>query len=77
LRDSVTILPMSTTIFGGCAKTIMIKNGLYSLTATSRDVVDDEVDGVLILHDGKLHGDDSYVYYAGSYECSAESGRVK
>ena len=49
----------------------MIKNGLYSLTATSRDVVDDEVDGVLILHDGKLHGDDSYVYYAGSYECSA------
>ena len=49
----------------------MIKNGLYALTAVSRDVVDGEVGGILILRDGKLQGGDSYVYYTGSYECSA------
>jgi hypothetical protein len=49
----------------------MIKNGLYSLTATPREGGDGEVGGVLILHDGKLHGGDSYVYYTGTYECSA------
>lgn len=49
----------------------MIKNGLYSLTATSREGADGEVGGVLILHDGKLHGGDSFVYYTGTYECSA------
>jgi hypothetical protein len=48
----------------------MIKNGLYSLTATSRGGVDGEVGGVLVLHDGDLYGGDSYVYYTGSYECS-------
>jgi len=44
----------------------MIKNGLYSLAAVA--VV--EVGGVLILHDGKLHGGDSYGYYTGTYDCS-------
>ena len=48
----------------------MIKNGLYSLAAVAVDGVDVEVGGVLILHDGKLHGGDSYVYYAGTYDCS-------
>ncbi len=37
----------------------MIKNGLYSLAAVAVDGVDVEVGGVLILHDGKLHGGDS------------------
>ena len=50
---------MSAMIFGGCAETIMIKNGLYSLTATSRGGVDGEVGGVLVLHDGNLYGGDS------------------
>jgi hypothetical protein len=58
-------------IFGGCAETIVITNGLYSLTATSRDAVGVDVGGVLILHDGKLYGGDAYVYYTGTYECSA------
>ena len=49
----------------------MIRNGLYSLAATSRDVEVGEVGGVLILRDGKLYGGDAYVYYTGSYECSA------
>jgi hypothetical protein len=48
-----------------------IRNGLYSLNATARDGGADPVGGVLILRDGKLQGGDSYVYYSGSYECSA------
>ena len=55
----------------------MIENEIYSLTATCRDGADGDVGGVLILHDGKLVGGDSYVYYTGSYECSAGSWRGK
>jgi hypothetical protein len=71
LRDWATILPKSATIFGGWVrKKIMIKNGLYTLTATALDGVDGEVGGVLILHDGKWYGGDSYVFYTGTYDCS-------
>jgi hypothetical protein len=49
---------------------IMIKHGIYSLTAVATDGADVEVGGVLILHNGKLHGGDSYVYYIGTYDCS-------
>jgi hypothetical protein len=52
-------------------ETIMIRNGLYLLNASSRDGVAEYVGGVLILRDGQLHGGDAYVYYTGSYECSA------
>jgi hypothetical protein len=50
---------------------IMAKNGLYSLTAASRDGADGEVGGVLILRDGQMHGGGAFVFYTGSYECSA------
>ena len=43
-------------------ETIMIKNGLYSLHAKSRDGAADDVGGVLILRDGELHGGDAYVF---------------
>ena len=49
----------------------MIKNGLYALNATSRDGVSDDVGGVLILRDGEMSGGDAFVFYTGSYECSA------
>ena len=55
----------------------MIRNGLYSLIANSRDGVDSDVSGVLILHDGQLLGGDVYVYYTGSYECAAGSWQGK
>jgi hypothetical protein len=57
-------------------ETIMIKNGLYSLNATSRDGGAEEV-GVLILRNGQLHGGDAYVYYTGSYVCSAGNWQGK
>ena len=56
--------------FGGCAETIMIKNGLYSLIAVAIDGVDVEVGGVLILRDGQIHGGDSFVFYTGTYDSS-------
>ena len=55
----------------------MIKNGIYSFIANSRDGADSDVRGVLILHDGKLLGGDSYVYYTGSYECTGGSWQGK
>jgi hypothetical protein len=55
----------------------MITNGLYSLMALAIDGADVDVGGVLILHDGKIHGGDSYVYYEGTYEASMASGRVQ
>ena len=55
----------------------MIRNGLYSLHATSREGIADDVGGVLILRDGEIHGGDAYVYYTGSYECSNGSWKGK
>ena len=49
----------------------MIKNGLYSLNATSRDEAASAVGGVLILRDGHILGGDAFVFYTGNYECSA------
>jgi hypothetical protein len=54
----------------------MIKNGLYALNASSRDGVAEDVGGVLILHDGQLHGGDAYVFYTGRYECFGAGAKV-
>jgi hypothetical protein len=51
-------------------KTVVIRNGMYSLAAVALDGADVEVGGVLILRDGKIFGGDSYVYYTGTYDCS-------
>ena len=48
----------------------MIKDGIYSLTATLLDGADVVVGGVLILHDGKIHGGDSFVFYVGTYNAA-------
>lgn len=55
----------------------MIKNRLYSLTAIPRDGAAAEVGGILMLRDGKLLGGDSYVYYEGNYECTADNWQGK
>src|SRR5215813_13407106 len=47
----------------------MIKNGIYALTALATDGAGLDAGGVLILHDGKIHGGDSFVYYIGTYTC--------
>jgi len=35
---------------------VMLKNGIYVLTALAIDGAGIDVSGVLILHDGKVHG---------------------
>jgi hypothetical protein len=52
----------------------MIKNGLYSLSATSPEI-EGEVGGVLILREGTVRGGDAFVYYTGTYDCT--DGRWK
>jgi T3SS negative regulator,GrlR len=64
-------------VAGAGVETTMIQNGLYSLNATSRDGVAEDVGGVLILRNGQLHGGDAYVYYTGSYECSGGNWQGK
>jgi hypothetical protein len=49
-----------------------IKDGLYLFTAMPRNGAGDEVRGVLIFHDGIIHGGDSFVYYIGTYECTSD-----
>ncbi len=46
----------------------MLRNGIYSLIALALDGEDVEVGGVLILHDGKIYGGDSFVFYTGTYD---------
>jgi hypothetical protein len=48
----------------------VIKNGIYALTALATDGAGVDAGGVLILHDGKIYGGDSYVFYTGTYKCS-------
>ncbi len=48
----------------------MIRNGLNSLAAVSLNGIVAEVGGILILRDGQIAGGNSYVYYAGTYECA-------
>jgi hypothetical protein len=75
---AVTIVPRLAMIFGWLgAETIMIKNGLYALAAIPRQGSGDEVSGVLILNDGTMLGGDAFVYYTGTYECSAGNWQGK
>ena len=62
-------------------------SGPRNLSATSlnalyghplrRGKVAEDVGGVLILRDGQLNDGDAYVYYTGSYECSAGNWQGK
>lgn len=40
------------------------------MTALAIDGAGVDASGVLILHNGKIRGGDSYVYYVGTYKCS-------
>jgi hypothetical protein len=58
-------------------ETIMIKNGLYSLNAISRDGVAEDVGGVPILRDSQLHGGDAYSTTQGATSALQETGSEK
>jgi hypothetical protein len=50
------------------AEIVVIRNGLYALSALSPD--GETVGGVLVLRNGRLQGGYSYVFYEGTYQCS-------
>ena len=52
-----------------------IRNGLYSIHIRMLDGVDGGNTGVMVLHDGRIHGGDAFFDYIGSYTSS--NGRWK
>jgi len=44
-----------------------VKNGLYTIQIEMTDGGHGRAHGVIVLHDGKIAGGDSYFYYTGSY----------
>jgi hypothetical protein len=50
-------------------------NGLYSIHARMLDGVDDNLNGVMLLNEGRILGGDAFFYYLGTY--SAAHGRWK
>ena len=44
-----------------------VTNGLYTIQIEMRDGGHGRANGVIVLHDGKIAGGDSYFYYTGSY----------
>ena len=52
-----------------------IANGLYSVHLRTLDGIDGGLNGVLLLHDGRILGGDAYFYYLGTY--TSANGRWK
>jgi hypothetical protein len=44
-----------------------VTNGLYTIQIEMTDGGHGRANGVIVLHDGKIAGGDSYFYYTGSY----------
>jgi len=52
-----------------------IRNGLYSIHIRMLDGIDGGNTGVMVLHDGRIHGGDAFFDYIGSY--TSANGRWK
>jgi hypothetical protein len=52
-----------------------IANGLYSVHLRTLDGIDGGLNGVMLLHDGRILGGDAFFYYLGTY--SSANGRWK
>jgi hypothetical protein len=47
-----------------------IRNGLYSIHIKMLDGIDGCNTGVMVLHDGRIHGGDAFFDYIGAYSCA-------
>jgi hypothetical protein len=47
-----------------------IRNGLYSIHIKMLDGLDGGNTGVMVLHDGRIHGGDAFFDYIGAYSCA-------
>jgi hypothetical protein len=52
---------------GGGKGAMTVTNGLYTIQIEMTDGGHGRANGVIVLHDGKIAGGDSYFYYTGSY----------
>jgi hypothetical protein len=52
-----------------------VTNGLYTIQIEMTDGGQGRANGVIVLHDGKIAGGDSYFYYTGSYSADRGSGK--
>ena len=52
-----------------------VTNGLYTIQIEMTDGRHGRANGVIVLHDGKIAGGDSYFYYTGSYRADRGSGK--
>ena len=52
-----------------------VTNGLYTIQIEMTDGGHGRANGVIVLHDGKIAGGDSYFYYTGSYRADHGSGK--
>jgi hypothetical protein len=69
ISDEIAPPPIAPVQQGG------ISNGLYSIHTRMLDGIDGGNTGVMMLHDGRIHGGDAYFDYIGSYTSS--NGRWK
>jgi hypothetical protein len=52
-----------------------VTNGLYTIQIEMTDGGQGRANGVIVLHDGKIAGGDSYFYYTGSYSADRGGGK--
>ena len=52
-----------------------VTNGLYTIQIEMTDGGHGRANGVIMLHDGRIAGGDSYFYYTGSYRADRGSGK--
>jgi hypothetical protein len=57
----------------GNAGAMTVTNGLYTIQIEMTEGGQGRANGVIVLHDGRIAGGDSYFYYSGSY--SADRGK--
>ncbi len=57
----------------GNSGAMTVTNGLYTIQIEMTEGGQGRANGVIVLHDGKIVGGDSYFYYSGSY--SADHGK--
>jgi hypothetical protein len=65
--DCLGLLGMPMMSGDGGKGAMTVTNGLYTIQIEMRDGGHGRANGVIVLHDGKIAGGDSYFYYTGSY----------
>jgi hypothetical protein len=74
-RSQMWTIEGETTPVAGAVGQGGIANGLYAAHVRALDGIDGGLNGVMLLHDGRILGGDAFFYYLGTYTSS--NGRWK